>query len=491
MPKEKRSQSVVLNQFVKDYDCFTTDGQILFCKYCEVSVTATKKFQVTQHIQTTKHIHNKNRKYGVEKQVLLSALPKSGPKKSTFNEELCEALISADIPLAKLSSEKFRDFLEKYTKQSIPSESTLRKNYVPDLYNVILDKVRDKARNKKIWVSLDETADVEQRCVVNFVFGILGEEEERTKSYVVTLKTLQNVNSSSIAAFFNDTLNLLWPSGILYENVLVVCTDAAPYMCKAMKGLQVLYPKMIHVTCVAHGLHRVAEVVRVSYPEVNTLISSVKKIFLKAPSRVEKFRVIAGDIPLPPSPVITRWGTWLDAATYYAENFEVVEKVVSELNPEDAQSIEEAQEVLRSKNIRGDLAFIKSNLACISSTILKLEAKGTPLKSSVELVEKLYNSLGCLKKKDFSQKLRKVMDKNVGYQQLRKVNSVLENGETVDESIQHFRVSELADFKFAPLVSCDVERIFSEYKSILSSNRRSFLFENLMHHIIIKSNFDL
>jgi hypothetical protein len=27
-------------------------------------------------------------------------------------------------------------------------------------------------------------------------------------------------------------------------------------------------------------------------------------------------------IPLPPQPVLTRWGTWLDAAMYYADNFE-------------------------------------------------------------------------------------------------------------------------------------------------------------------------
>jgi len=36
------------------------------------------------------------------------------------------------------------------------------------------------------------------------------------------------------------------------ENELLFVSDAAPYMIKAAKSLQLLYPKMIHVTCL-HG----------------------------------------------------------------------------------------------------------------------------------------------------------------------------------------------------------------------------------------------
>ena len=51
--------------------------------------------------------------------------------------------------------------------------------------------------------------------------------------------------------------------------MLLFVSDAAPYMIKAAKALQLLYPKMIHVTCIAHALHRAAEEVRGSYPEVD------------------------------------------------------------------------------------------------------------------------------------------------------------------------------------------------------------------------------
>jgi len=62
-----------------------------------------------------------------------------------------------------------------------------------------------------------------------------------------------------------------------------IVTDVASYMVKAAKGLQVLYPKMIHAMCLAHALHRVAEEVREYYSDVDKLIVNGKKIFVKAP----------------------------------------------------------------------------------------------------------------------------------------------------------------------------------------------------------------
>jgi hypothetical protein len=71
---------------------------------------------------------------------------------------------------------------------------------------------------------------------------------------------------------------------------------------------------MVHWTCLVHGLHRVAEEIRGNCPEVDSLISNVKKIFLKAPLRVEKFEQEASSLPLPPQPVLTCCGMWLNAA---------------------------------------------------------------------------------------------------------------------------------------------------------------------------------
>ena len=68
------------------------------------------------------------------------------------------------------------------------------------------------------------------------------------------------------------------------KSVLLCVTDAAPYMCSAMRSLKVLYPNMIHLTCLAHGLHRLVEFIRESFTNVNSLISNIKKIFSKVSS---------------------------------------------------------------------------------------------------------------------------------------------------------------------------------------------------------------
>jgi hypothetical protein len=88
--------------------------------------------------------------------------------------------------------------------------------------------------------------------------------------------------------------------------VLLFVSDAAPYMIKAAKALQLLYPKMIHVTDLGHALHRVAEEVRGSYPGVDKLIANGTNILIKSPLRVQKFNEEAPTLTLPPLPIVTR-----------------------------------------------------------------------------------------------------------------------------------------------------------------------------------------
>lgn len=61
---------------------------------------------------------------------------------------------------------------------------------------------------------------------------------------------------------------------------------------KAMRGLQVLYPNMLHVTCFSHGLHRLCEFIRDKFKEVNALISTVKMVYVKV--RILMFFSIQG-----------------------------------------------------------------------------------------------------------------------------------------------------------------------------------------------------
>lgn len=121
--------------------------------------------------------------------------------------------------------------------------------------------------------------------------------------------------------------------------MLLFVTDGASYMKTAYQDIRPIYPKLLHVTCLAHGLNRVAEQIRIEFPIVNSWISSIKRIFVKAPARVQAFRVQYPEVPLPPEPIITRWCTWLEACQYHSKYFHIFESFLPGLDPEDAESI--------------------------------------------------------------------------------------------------------------------------------------------------------
>lgn len=120
------------------------------------------------------------------------------------------------------------------------------------------------------------------------------------------------INHETIARAYNNSIDMLGKD-LDKSKIMLLLTDAAPYIIKAARNLKIFYPKLVHVTCLAHGLHRVAEEIRSNYENVDILISCGKKIFSKAPSRVILFKEKLPHVPLPPQPVITRWRTWLDA----------------------------------------------------------------------------------------------------------------------------------------------------------------------------------
>ena len=81
---------------------------------------------------------------------------------------------------------------------------------------------------------------------------------------------------------------------------------------------------------------------------------------------------------------------------------------------------------------------------------------------------------------DFARsKLKNVLSKNRGYSALKKIDGIINGKVTECGENEELSVENLSSFKYAPIVSCDVERSFSKYKSMLRDNRKNFQFENL------------
>jgi hypothetical protein len=261
-------------------------------------------------------------------------------------------------------------------------------------------------------------------------------------------------------------------------------------MVKTGTALHVFYPKLVRVTCLAHAFHRVAETIRSEFSEVDFLISTIKKNFLKAPSRVNVFKENYPQIPLPPEPVITRWNTWLQAAAYYCDNFSVIEDVISKLEI-DAVSVENAKNLIKSTSLKNNLVYISSNTTFLANSITKLEAQNLSLVDSLGIVsntvKKLKEAPGEVGIK-IKKKVEQVLSKNPGLKTIEAIANIY-NGSDTQTSLQ-FSVAELGAFKFAPITSVDVERSFSRYKNILRPNRRRFTFDNLKKYMVVNCFVD-
>nr|XP_022900891.1 uncharacterized protein LOC111413976 [Onthophagus taurus] len=396
-------------------------------------------------------------------------------------------MIKSDIPLNKLQSRSFREFLEKYCKKNIPDESTLRKNYVAPVYDETMQQIKKYIANNYIWFAVDETTDTCGRYVANLIIGVLNEDVV-TEGFLISSKELTKTNSNTISRFVHDELNKIFLlEAVPNEKILLMLSDAAAYMIKAASNIKIFYYNLIHCTCLAHGLNRIAETIRLQYPMVNTLIKNGKQIFMKAPLRVQLFKETLPDIPLPPAPVLTRWGTWLDAAMYYADHFKEFQGIILEFQSTESKSIEECQRVLKIPELAQQLAFIKSHFKFVSQCIQFLEKQQLPLVESVNIIknfEAAANSVPGSIGQIVKEKVIQTLSKNEGFQTLYKISTILNGAEHCDFEIDPAIIPK---FKYAPITSVDVERSFSTYKNILTDRRHNFSMENLEKHLVIHS----
>lgn len=340
-----------------------------------------------------------------------------------------------------------------------------------------LDDIRKDIGEEFVWLAVDETTDANGRYVANVVVGKLVPEQP-SQPHLIVCRVLEKTNSDTIARVVNSAMGVLWKDGVQHDRVLLLLTDAAAYMVKAGRSLSVFYPNLIHVRCIVHGLHRVAETVRVAAPSVNSLISSVKKVFLKAPIRQQLYRQMCPGLQQPPEPVLTRWGTWLEATSFYAENFNQVKEVLKQLDSTDAAVIAKANTTMQDEGVKLLVASIHANFGFLPKVIEKLEGRTMSMNETLQMLDDTQDRLGRAPGDIATQaqeKLKCVMEKNEGLRKIREIRAIA-SGASRECPIDPAHV---AKFNYAPLTSVEVERSFSVYKALLTSNRHNLTPENM------------
>lgn len=116
-------------------------------------------------------------------------------------------MLSANIPLNKLSDTHFKQFFIKYTGKNVPDQTKLRKGNVDYCYQEVIVEIRQKVVEKKIWVSIDETADAEGHYIASVIIGTLL-PDRAGEIFLFNLEHLQKTNHSTICSVFENSLYL-------------------------------------------------------------------------------------------------------------------------------------------------------------------------------------------------------------------------------------------------------------------------------------------
>lgn len=120
----------------------------------------------------------------------------------------------------------------------------------------------------------------------------------------------------------------------------------------------------------------------------------MKMVFLKAPLNVETCKNKLKDIPLPPESVITTWGSWLEAAIFYATRLKEIKNVVESFDEKGAWSNKSRKDALRYTYLQQDLTFTKKSLSnAPPETTKKLLFVGLRLTESIKLLDTIVENL--------------------------------------------------------------------------------------------------
>lgn len=210
-----------------------------------------------------------------------------------------------------------------------------------------------------------------------------------------------------------------------------------------------------------------AERVRAFDEDVDEVIARVKATTVKNPSRRSLFEEIGS----PPEPVVTRWGSWLCAAFYYADHLPKVRDIVNSYE-DDGKIVENAKAAVNCTSIAESLMKIKRDYENLPTLIEKFEAATFSISEAHADLHNLNLQGDSAQINDY---LKRRLEKNVD------LNAIIK-----------MQRNELPPALYAELQRCQptsasVERSFSMLRKMLRKDR-PFLQSNVVNYITVLYN---
>jgi hypothetical protein len=135
--------------------------------------------------------------------------------------------------MEKITNYRISSVFRKIHKESYSQWEYSSQNYLGPFYQNFIFQIRDEVDDFYIWISVDETTDINGRFIANIIINIL-HREIATLSYFISCKELNKTNHSTVTCFFNDSLKILWPNGGNDNKVLLMLSNAVPYINQVM-----------------------------------------------------------------------------------------------------------------------------------------------------------------------------------------------------------------------------------------------------------------
>ena len=138
---------------------------------------------------------------------------------------------------------------------------------------------------------------------------------------------------------------------------------------------------------------------------------------------------------------------------------------------------------MNNTELQTQLAFIAGNFKPITDAITSLQVR----QSMVQSVEKVIENLSAvLLVEPYNAKLHNVIQNNPDYAKMKELKSVLDGKDVSTQSGISPLLAPL--YKFAPMSSADIARVFSSMGDVISPKRRSLTVEHLEFYVILYWN---
>ena len=235
---------------------------------CNCTVSCNQRFLVDSHRNTLKH----QKALGSRFEDLIPQTSQTflRSRDTDFVEKVTKAFLPADIPLHKLNKTHIKN-LFRGIGHGLPSETTCRQTAL-QLSKDEFKQIRNAVHDQQIFLIVDESTVSDTQCL-NILVGSL---ETPHVSYLYDCQPLKCApNSNIIAQAVDDAVRNL---GINKSFFCLLLFDAAKYMIAAGITLKSLYPKLFHVTCVAHLLHNCSMKIKSHFEDVDQPIAKIKAV---------------------------------------------------------------------------------------------------------------------------------------------------------------------------------------------------------------------